>query len=356
MNKKFFLALLFFSLFPISAAFAAERVPVTLPNFDITINGQSTSNTHSRYPFLVYNDITYFPMTHNDSQLLGIQSHWDSQTGLTVTQSDGYCYEYARSINEIPNAKNLTAQIISTPVTVDGIAIDNATEPYPLLIFRDITYFPITWRFAVDFFGWDYHFDHKQGLVIVNEDVKLEDPDPWNGSIQYSNAGGFGSMAGADELPFPIKAVLQKHTFTLEELKTQQITDITNPARFSMIFYNMTDRDISILPMQQWEYQLYRSINGQQELLYWRKLPFYAGPMAAENVGIGDDYAIPFWHSDELKPGTYHIQIIHPGVIPHTVGDSKEILEFPVKEASSDYGGEDSYVRFFFSETITVIN
>ena len=49
-----------------------------------------------------------------------------------------------------------------------GKAIDNKKEEYPLLVFRDITYFPLTWRFAVDEFGWNYTFDSTKGLNITS--------------------------------------------------------------------------------------------------------------------------------------------------------------------------------------------
>lgn len=47
-----------------------------------------------------------------------------------------------------------------------GKCLDNSAEPYPLLNFRGVTYFPLTWRFAVEEFGWEYHFDAKNGLSI----------------------------------------------------------------------------------------------------------------------------------------------------------------------------------------------
>ena len=51
------------------------------------------------------------------------------------------------------------------------------TEPYPLLTFRDVTYFPLTWRFAVDMFHWEYSFDSENGLVInsANHKIKMLD-------------------------------------------------------------------------------------------------------------------------------------------------------------------------------------
>jgi len=61
--------------------------------------------------------------------------------------------------------------------------IDNTKEEYPLLLFRGLTYFPLTWRFAVDEFGWAYSFNHKDGLIInsanptvITLDIKTPSP------------------------------------------------------------------------------------------------------------------------------------------------------------------------------------
>ena len=37
---------------------------------------------------------------------------------------------------------------------------------YCLLVFRNVTYFPLTWRFAVDEFGWNYDYKELTGLTI----------------------------------------------------------------------------------------------------------------------------------------------------------------------------------------------
>lgn len=39
------------------------------------------------------------------------------------------------------------AELAEGPITVNGQTIDNRTEEYPLLSFRNITYFPLTWRY-----------------------------------------------------------------------------------------------------------------------------------------------------------------------------------------------------------------
>ena len=42
---------------------AAQAVDVALPAFDVTLNGIKADSVQSQYPFLVYKDITYVPMT-----------------------------------------------------------------------------------------------------------------------------------------------------------------------------------------------------------------------------------------------------------------------------------------------------
>ena len=150
----------------VSPAFAAN-VTVTLPTFPVTLNGVSIQQSHSQYPMIVYKDITYVPMTWHDSRLLGLESTWSQQTGLVIKKTgNADASKYKPYKQNAVNAQKQTAVTASGKITVNGKQINNANEPYPLLVFRDITYFPLTWRFAVDEFGWNYHFDNKTGLTI----------------------------------------------------------------------------------------------------------------------------------------------------------------------------------------------
>ena len=51
------LAVLLACAAPVSTASAANSVRVTLPDFSVTLNGQTLSNDYSKYPFLVYSGI-----------------------------------------------------------------------------------------------------------------------------------------------------------------------------------------------------------------------------------------------------------------------------------------------------------
>ncbi|MBN7771995.1 DUF5711 family protein [Clostridium aminobutyricum] len=157
-------------------AFGAQKtnaVAVSLPNFNVTMNGEVVNNDYSKYPLIVYKNITYFPMTYSDCRFLGIESTWKGNTqGLTIEKT-GVTAAYQLYKSSAKNSKNYTATIPTFPVKVNGKIIDNSKEEFPLLSFRDITYFPMTWKYGAEAFGWDYSFDNKKGLVIHSDNIKL---------------------------------------------------------------------------------------------------------------------------------------------------------------------------------------
>jgi hypothetical protein len=147
---------------------------VTLPEFKVTINGEEINNNYSKYPLIVYKDITYFPMTYNDCRFLGLESYWKGNTEGLFIETTGVTAAYDPYRRSVKNNRNQMASVPDFPIKVNGKPIDNSKEEYPLLSFRDITYFPMTWKFGVDEFGWDYSFDNNNGLVIDSDNIKLE--------------------------------------------------------------------------------------------------------------------------------------------------------------------------------------
>ena len=152
------------SLFLLGLPAYAASVRFTLPTFPITINGQVIDNTNRQYPLILHNDITYFPMTYDDCRFLGLESDYSAETGLAI-QAAGVVGNYNHYAASSKNPLTGTAQTVSFAIHVNGDVIDNSKEEYPLLLYRNITYFPLTWRFA-DAFGWEYYWDAGSGLVI----------------------------------------------------------------------------------------------------------------------------------------------------------------------------------------------
>jgi hypothetical protein len=155
------------ALQPSESHASADRVEVSFPDFPVTVNGTVLDVRHSEYPLLVYKDITYVPMTWNNTTTLGLSAQWDPQLGVSLNKANS-CMLLQQDLTSAINSNDEThtAELAPFAVKVNGQTIDNAAEPYPLLLFRNITYFPLTWRFAHDVFGWTTSWDAERGFGI----------------------------------------------------------------------------------------------------------------------------------------------------------------------------------------------
>lgn len=161
-----------------TGAFASGEA-ATIPTFDVTLNGVSYDSSMSEYPLLVYRDITYVPMTYYMARLLGLSADWTKESGLSVScVSTGGAFAYSDYPRARKNAQSCSVTIATGAIKVNGKTIDNDAEPYPLLMFRDITYFPLTWRFCHDEFGWSYDFSSEKGLRIATDGL-ISDGASW---------------------------------------------------------------------------------------------------------------------------------------------------------------------------------
>lgn len=159
---------------PIGQTLAAEKtVRVTLPTFTVQLNGNKVDNQYRQYPLIVYKDMTYVPMTWFDSRLLGLKTEWSTKDGLTISE-EKVTTSYEQYKTKQKNSKSQKATIPTFKITVNGKQINNSKEEFPLLNFRNVTYFPLTWKFAHDEFGWEYVWDKTKGLIINSTNPKVQ--------------------------------------------------------------------------------------------------------------------------------------------------------------------------------------
>ena len=319
--------MLLLCILPGQAEAAGTSVRVALPGFDVTLSWTTFSNDYSKYPLLVYKDITYFPMTYHDCRLLGLTTSWSAAEGLSIDRSDEAPSVYLREVQDTRNPKNLTARIAGGKIRVNGKTIDNNREEYPLLLFRDVTYFPLTWRFAVEEFGWGYHFDAEEGLFVsgpvFGTDEKLtyqDDYTPYEGDEWAVQMGLWGTMGGNsrwvdDGIELPI-------SFSSSENGQGGYTS-------AITFWNYTGEDITILSDDSlWEYRVYRQIGGRDELVYRQAIPFFAGEFPKYGIAnwrIHDS----FW--DTCEKGTYRVELFHPSHLRYESGVGAVHFE-PIRE------------------------
>lgn len=178
MIRKLFVKLFIISLFVFilsTNVYAKESsVNITLPTFPVTINGLEIDNNYNEYPLIIYKDITYFPMTYHGSRFLHLKANWYTNGISQGVIFVGYNNEVEDTLEVIKTNKknklNYVATIAEYNIAINTLQenkfLDNSIEPYPILNFREITYFPLTWKFAVEEFGWEYSFTKDKGLVI----------------------------------------------------------------------------------------------------------------------------------------------------------------------------------------------
>lgn len=147
------------------------RKKVVVPDYPFVINGQTIEYKNSEYPVISYNDVTYFPMTWHYCRMLGVITDWNESTGLSITK--GKTEVQKPEYGEKNNSQELYASQPEYDIYVNGNRIENQSEEYPFLNFRNVTYFPMTWDFMVNELGWRYTLDSLNGLVIVSDENKF---------------------------------------------------------------------------------------------------------------------------------------------------------------------------------------
>lgn len=129
-----------------------------LPDFKVYINGTLIDNSYADYPVFVFNDITYFPMTWDYCNALGLTTSYTASEGLTIN-----CNHTPSSLM-LKNSNNFNSGRINFTkpdfrITLNDKVIDNSSLQYPILVYKDITYFPLTWDFAVEELNSSIEFD-----------------------------------------------------------------------------------------------------------------------------------------------------------------------------------------------------
>lgn len=168
--KKLKVLVLILAIVILPNATFAKNVNVNLPKFPVKINGVKMDYERSLYPLIVYRDITYFPLTYKNSRFLGLTTDWDKYKRIfSVSRDPNSLGEYSNYDQGFKNKNSYKASVPTFIVNVNENRIINSKEKYPLLVFRDVTYFPLTWRFCHDEFDLKYSFTNRDGLVISSK-------------------------------------------------------------------------------------------------------------------------------------------------------------------------------------------
>lgn len=201
-----------FSLLP--QAEAAMRADVVTGK--VTLNGQVIDNKNAKYPLLTYSNITYFPMTYQLSRFMGVETDWNNAAkSLNITAGG------AQSAYVAETGKAQRGSVSVTPasykISVNGAQINNKEEKYPIFNYNGITYFPLTWAYAVDAFGWSYQWDAENGLRIDTTTAPARlptDPDTGNAALDRRSRSSITATSRAANTAARSKAAAKRRAST----------------------------------------------------------------------------------------------------------------------------------------------
>ncbi len=240
------LTVLFTIIILCMASNAYAKEVASIPSCSVTLSGQSVDNSYRQFPLLQYKDIVYFPMTYYDCRFLGVATRWNADTNTLEISKENISGAYRNYNWEWKNGKKNEISICDFNIIVNGKEIDNKNEEYPLILFRDVTYFPLTWRFAVDEFGWEYSYDNKNGLIINADNYickTLNLPDLREGEFMFPNAatdGKYYYYTGNDKKVYrtPVDNInANEHIYTMA-------TNIYSPDGSSTILFSVQEDDV----------------------------------------------------------------------------------------------------------------
>lgn len=195
-KTHFILLLLIVLVFSASSQSYASSVRVTVPSFKVTLNGVEVDNTYNKYPLISYKDITYFPLTYRHANFLGLKTSLNQERKIYFVGLDNHRTDEFKTYET--NVRNQGYYTASIPDYEFGInqttdLIKNTEATYPFLKFRDIIYFPFTWRNAKEIFGWEYNWSQERGLVIDSRNTERPVVDE---SIIHSQSPSRGLIGG----------------------------------------------------------------------------------------------------------------------------------------------------------------
>ena len=176
---------------PVEAA--PKNVEVSLPWFEVWLDGDiAMENAYAQYPVIFYNNILYFPLTFEMTRYMSLDTEWSTDQGLNVTHKDiSGPYIFPQALTK--NRDRYTASIPTFPVRINGKLYDSTKEQHPLLLFRDVTYLPITWDFCHNEFQWEIENALEEGHISITNS------SPFRFWLEYDNPHEYYGVVARDD-------------------------------------------------------------------------------------------------------------------------------------------------------------
>ena len=120
---------------------------------------------------------------------MGVSTDWNGGSKTLDITAGGARTAYVAETGK-KQSGSVSVTLPSYKISVNGAQINNKEEKYPIFNYNGITYFPLTWAYAVDSFGWSYQWDAVNGLRIDTSSAPAPAPVEIIIAVEYilSNA------------------------------------------------------------------------------------------------------------------------------------------------------------------------
>ncbi|MDR2770793.1 MAG: lytic transglycosylase domain-containing protein [Clostridiales Family XIII bacterium] len=222
-----------------AAVYAGDKVEGSFFLKNIVVNGEEIVNYNLQYPFFLYGDMTYLPLTADIQEIFGFEAEIDMDAGMLKLRKTAPGLPNIRDNRAKNNAEDVTAEVESrlsvhivdgavapppeyTEETADVIVFEPAPlqnvrpvdlEQCPVLVKDGIVYLPLRVFAGSEALGWNLYYDAYFGICVsTNEDIAASEFFPeteanYNkGLVQYiRSVNGNLSASRAQELVFMLR-------------------------------------------------------------------------------------------------------------------------------------------------------
>jgi hypothetical protein len=198
-------------LFSSISIYAEENVRGDFFIKDVVINGEEIDNNHLQFPFFIYKNTTYFPLTPEIGEIFGFKAEMDFESRtlkllkteptltnisdkwkknnkedvLTQVLNDATRLVYEREskkLGEEKDAQPSDGGVTASQVTEGTVSDDEVIEvpelsvreinmeDLPVLIKDKVIYLPIRVMTGDGGLGWDAYFDSYTGIYVSTKD------------------------------------------------------------------------------------------------------------------------------------------------------------------------------------------
>lgn len=119
------------------------------------------------YPLIVYQGITYIPLTYDNCVLLGLNLEWkDGQIFLSKSTPEKPAM-YLKDQSHTRRGKK-TIEMAFLPYPLNLCGAEYSDLEYPAFFYKNIAYLPLTWKVAHEIMQWDYRVGEK-GIELYTD-------------------------------------------------------------------------------------------------------------------------------------------------------------------------------------------